>query len=172
MQYWHINSHQYWAGTIIMLQISSEWRYHAKVPPVLAQYCTCCKFPLGAVPWKKELDKKATYKRSPGKKIPGKKVRGKKKSPEKKFQEKRLPAKRSPEKKSFSIEGMTVKFTEGSWTIFLFLSIDPARRSRRPDVCVCVCVHVCVCDRFWAGIGVQNVEAYENSKLRTQYLDR
>ena len=30
--------------------------------------------------------------------------------------------------KVFIVEGMTGKFTEGRWTIFLFLVIDPIRR--------------------------------------------
>ena len=42
-QYWDISCSQYCANTVIKLQISTEWRYHAKVPPVphrnSLQYC-------------------------------------------------------------------------------------------------------------------------------------
>ena len=43
IQYWHSTDHQYWActcsrycaSTVIILQVSTEWRYHDEVSPVL-----------------------------------------------------------------------------------------------------------------------------------------
>ena len=65
-------------------------------------------------------------KRSPWKKIAPEKRSREKKSPDQKSSGEKIPGKMVPEK-AFSVEGMTIKFTEGSWTIFLFRSIDPTR---------------------------------------------
>ena len=57
IQYWHRTGPVLIPGIAPVLKISTEWRYHAKVPPVLRQYSlvppvleqyyACCKFPLG-----------------------------------------------------------------------------------------------------------------------------